>query len=87
MKYSCSNSSTKNNRNSITSTAYTGVDESINAILTPELLKAITGQLTTSVGFGNAVGNMVEYINSQPNSVLNITANQTNVKKIVGTRS
>lgn len=81
------NSSTKNNRNSITSTAYTGVDESINAILTPELLKAITGQLTTSVGFGNAVGNMVEYINSQPNSVLNITANQTNVKKIVGTEA
>lgn len=79
------NSSTKNNRNSITSTAYTGVDESINAILTPELLKAITGQLTTSVGFNNAVGNMVEYINSQPNSVLNITANQTNVNKIVGT--
>ena len=81
------NSSTKNTRNSITSTAYTGVDESINAILTPELLKAITGQLTTSVGFGNAVGNMVEYINSQPNSVLNITANQTNVKKIVGTEA
>lgn len=81
------NSSTKHNRNSITSTAYTGVDESINAILTPELLKAITGQLTTSVGFGNAVGNMVEYINSQPNSVLNITANQTNVKKIVGTEA
>ncbi len=81
------NSSTKNNRNSITSTTYTGVDESINAILTPELLKAITGQLTTSVGFGNAVGNMVEYINSQPNSVLNITANQTNVNKIVGTEA
>ena len=81
------NSSTKTNRNSITSATYTGVDESINAILTPELLKAITGQLTTSVGFGNAVGNMVEYINSQPNSVLNITANQTNVKKIVGTEA
>ena len=30
---------------------------------------------------------MVEYINSQPNSVLNITANQTNVKKIVGTEA
>ena len=81
------NSSTKNSRNSIKSNTYTGVDESINAILTPELLKALTGQLASSPGFSSAVGNVCEYIQCQPNSVLNITANQTNVKKIVGTEA
>jgi len=81
------NSSTKNNRNSIKSNTYTGVDESINAILTPELLKALTGQLTSSPGFTDAVGNVCEYIQCQPNSVLNITANLTKVNKIVGTEA
>lgn len=81
------NTTTKNNRNSIKSNTYTGVDESINAILTPELLKALTGQLTSSPGFTDAVGNVCEYIQCQPNSVLNITANLTKVNKIVGTEA
>lgn len=81
------NSTTKTSRNQITSPTYTGVDESINAILTPELLKALSGKLASTPSFGNAVGNVVEYINSQPNSVVNITASQTNVNKIVGSEA
>lgn len=81
------NTTTKNNRNSIKSNTYTGVDESINAILTPELLKALTGQLASSPGFVGAVGDICDYINCQPNSVLNITANLTKVNKIVGTEA
>lgn len=81
------NSQTKTGKNQITSPTYTGVDEDLNVILTPELLKALSGKLATTPQFGTAVGNVVEYINSQPNSVLNITASQLNVNKITGTEA
>lgn len=78
-------SQTKTNKNSISSPTYTGVDESINAILTPDLLKALTGKLASNNHFGSVVGNMIEYVNSQPNSVVNITSSIVNVNGIRGT--
>lgn len=79
-------SQTHTNKNSITSSLDVS-NETISAILTPELLKALTGKLSSSNSFNNMIGNKIEYIAAQPNGVLNITSSVVNVNKIVGTEA